>query len=91
VPREDRPPKPRPTPACAEGRHDAPSGNGEEPAALIGPGPISGLAPIAVCLVILLSGCGAGRGDANIGPNPGGGFNIGAEHGDNGSINPAAK
>ena len=42
-----------------------------------------------VTLVALLAGCGGFlRGDANLGPNPGGGFLYGAEHGSVGSINP---
>ena len=44
------------------------------------------LALIVICLAMLLAGC---RGsNANAGPNPAGEFNIGAEHGDNGSVNP---
>jgi hypothetical protein len=44
------------------------------------------LALIIIGVVMLLAGCD--RGNADLGPNPGGGFNIGAEHGDVGSINP---
>jgi hypothetical protein len=43
---------------------------------------------VIICFAILLGGCGPLLGNANAGPNPGGGFSIGAEHGDNGSINP---
>jgi hypothetical protein len=42
-----------------------------------------------ICLVMLLAGCGGSlRGNASAGPNPGGGFLYGAEHGGVGSINP---
>ncbi len=32
------------------------------------------LAPLAVVLAALLAGCGSAGGNANLGPNPGGGF-----------------
>jgi hypothetical protein len=41
---------------------------------------------ISIGLAMLVVGCAGGN--AELGPNPGGGFNIGAEHGDVGSINP---
>lgn len=40
-----------------------------------------------VCLGMLLAGCGSLVGNANIGPNPGGGF-YGAPNINNGRINP---
>jgi hypothetical protein len=46
------------------------------------------LALVVVCLATLLAGCGGSlRGDANAGPNPGGGF-YGAPNIDIGRINP---
>jgi hypothetical protein len=48
------------------------------------------LALIAICLAILLAGCdgpGGVRGNANAGPNPGGGF-YGAPNINVGRINP---
>jgi hypothetical protein len=44
------------------------------------------LALIIICLAMLLAGRWGGN--ANAGPNPAGESNIGAEHGDNGSVNP---
>jgi hypothetical protein len=41
---------------------------------------------ISICLAMLVAGCASGN--AESGPNPGGGFLYGAEHGDVGSINP---
>ena len=36
---------------------------------------MAGLGPATILLAILLAGCGgSSRGDANAGPNPGGGF-----------------
>ena len=46
------------------------------------------LGPTTILLAILLAGCGgSSRGDANAGPNPGGGF-YGAPNIDIGRINP---
>jgi hypothetical protein len=43
---------------------------------------------VVMCSIILLTGCAGGlRGDANAGPNPGGGF-YGAPNIDIGRINP---
>ena len=43
---------------------------------------------VLICLTILLAGCGGSlRGDASIGPNPGGGF-YGAPNINVGRINP---
>jgi hypothetical protein len=41
---------------------------------------------ISIGLAMLVAGCASGN--AELGPNPGGGFLYGAEHGDVGSINP---
>jgi hypothetical protein len=46
------------------------------------------IALIVLSLAMLLAGCRGPNADAELGPNPGGGFQYGAEHGDNGSINP---
>ena len=51
-------------------------------------GPMKKIAVAMICLAVLLAGCGGGlRGDANAGPNPGGGF-YGAPNIDIGRINP---
>jgi hypothetical protein len=51
-------------------------------------GPMKKIPVAMICLAVLLAGCGGGlRGDANAGPNPGGGF-YGAPNIDIGRINP---
>jgi hypothetical protein len=46
------------------------------------------LAVIAICLAMLVAGCGGSlRGDASVGPNPGGGF-YSPSNIDNGRVNP---
>lgn len=48
---------------------------------------VAGLATL-LCLAILLTGCGTAVGDANAGPNPGGGFYTGPNI-NVGQINPS--
>ena len=58
---------------------------------MIGSGPISGLAPIAVYLVIPALGMRCRAWGCQYRTKPRRRVQLGAEHGDNGSINPTTK